>query len=74
MQQSIWDKAGMFLAGLIARWTFGLLGGVLAGFNITAEQWELWVGAALSFIISALITNSQNKYLLHKEPPVEEGK
>ena len=71
MNSSIWDRAGMFLVGQLARWTFKLLSGILVGLNITAEQWEIWVAALISFLVGTLITKSQNAYLLSKEPPAK---
>jgi len=61
--ESIWDKAGAFLIGIIARWSFKVLSGVLLTLGVTNDQWEMWIAAAVSFIVGALISYSQNKYL-----------
>lgn len=68
MNQSIWDKAAMFIVGLIARWSFKVLSGVLLALGVEQSQWELWVGALLSFIVGAIISKSQNNYLRDKQP------
>lgn len=67
--QTIWDKAGTFVIGLIARWSFKILSGILIGFGIDSGQWELYIGAFLTFIVGAIISKTQNDYLLKKEPP-----
>jgi len=66
MEKSIWDKTGAFLIGIITRWTFKVLSGFLLALGINYETWELWLTAAITFIIGALITKSQNDYLRNK--------
>ncbi len=61
--QSVWDRAGAFITGLIARWTFKVLSGVLVTLGVTADQWYFLVASAIAFLIGALITVSQNRYI-----------
>lgn len=66
--QSVFDKFFVWLIALIARWTFKVLSGVLIGFGIEEGQWELWIGAAVSFLIGWVLTLVQNSYLAKKQP------
>ena len=68
MKESIWDKFGAFATGLIVRWSFKVLAGVLATLGVNEGQWELWIGALIRFIIGALLSKVQNNYLAKKEP------
>lgn len=65
---SIWDRAGAFLIGLIARWSFKVLAGVLLALGVTQDRWEEILASVVTFIIGALISHFQNKYLAQKDP------
>lgn len=65
---SIWDKAGAFLVGLIARWSFKVLAGFLLALGLTQDKWEEILASIITFVVGALISHFQNKYLAQKDP------
>lgn len=67
-QTSVWDNLGVWLIGLVSRWLFKIASGVFITLGIQQPQFEMWIGAILTFVIGALISKYQNKYLKNLDP------
>lgn len=68
-----WESIKGFLVGILSRWLFKLLGGVLIGLGYTeSSAMELIVGI-LSFAVGIIISLFQQKKAVNMVPPSSAG-